>query len=62
MANVALALRPFRLIHHIPELTLLVRSLLHSIKSLGTLFGVLIFCAITYASMGVQLFMVSLVC
>jgi len=60
VANVLLALRPFRLVHHVPELTLLVKSLLHSVKSLSTLFGVLIFCAITFASMGVQLFMVSI--
>lgn len=58
VACVFVALRPFRLIDRVPALQILVKSLLQSLKSLGTLFGVLIFCALTFACMGVQLFKV----
>lgn len=54
--NVPLSLRPARLVGRLPKLRVMVASLLQSLKSLGTLFGVLLFCATAFAIMGVQLF------
>jgi hypothetical protein len=48
-----------RQVKSVPTLNALVMSLWKSVRSLGTLFGVLLFCALAFAIMGVQLFKVS---